>query len=434
MIILLSINIVSWAVLGVVFIQYIRTVKNNRRLLDALGGDTVDESIDLFRKIHFSKKQLEITFDALSDPLCITDRQYRLVRVNTTFARKAGKQLSQCLGEKCYESFFKRSTVCPNCPSVTCFETGKPVGKRIISFSSGEGERYYEVDSFPVFDENGKVQAAVEHFHDITEEKILNENLARSDRLAGIGIMTAGIAHEMNNPLSGLSGIAVNMLKMPKKYGLNEKGLDRVSAILECAARATAIISDLLRFSQKQETVRKVCDMAEIVRKAVGEIKQSSLCRVKVRYDFEDEIPGVRCDPVRIEQVITNILSNSIQAIKEKRKLAEQQAGDFDGKIRICIQSKDNMMTVSVHDNGNGIAPEIETKIFDPFFTTKPSGKGTGLGLSICHRIIEEHQGHMSATTRNGHTTVKFTIPIGKDPFVCPETRIISRRKRGSHV
>jgi two-component system NtrC family sensor kinase len=388
---------------------------------------------DIEEKIRLSKKQLETTLDAITDLICVIDTDYRIARVNRSYADHVGKSVRDLPSEKCHEAFWGYKEMCTDCPARLTFETGLPSKKsNVLKRVRGE-ERLLEIEAYAVSDENNRVVNVIEHIRDVTDEKRMNEQLIRSEKLASIGIMTAGIAHEMNNPLSGISGTAVNMLKMPGKFGLNEKGLERVTMILECAARATMIMKDLLRFSQKQETVRLPTDLTALISKAAGTVRIPGGTRIKRTIDVQDDLPKVRCDPSKIEQVFVNVVTNSVQAILEKRRVMGS-AAQVGESIHVSARSLGDEVRIEITDNGIGIAPGMESKVFDPFFTTKGPGEGTGLGLSICHRIVEEHQGHMAAGSKDGLTTVTIVLPIGKDPWDEAGGQTLVTDKRGAHV
>jgi len=386
---------------------------------DARRFDTrypqVPES-DVDEKIRLSKKQLETTLDAITDLICVIDAGMHISRVNKSYADHVGRSVRDLPGETCYKMFWGREEPCVDCPARQTIMTGE-AAKKVGIFKRVGGEmRQLEIGTYAVTDARERVVNVIEHIRDVTEERRMNEQLIRSEKLASIGIMTAGIAHEMNNPLSGISGTAVNLLKTPEKYGLNEKGLERVTMILECAARATMIMKDLLRFSQRQDTVRIPTDLTALIPKAAGSVRLPGSSRIQRTYDFPPDLPKIRCDPTKIEQVIINIVTNAVQSILEKRRAAGGAASGGEW-VHIAARHKEGEVYIDVSDNGAGIEPGMESKIFDPFFTTKAPGEGTGLGLSICHRIIEEHQGRISAASSGAITTISIVLPVGVDPW-----------------
>lgn len=370
-------------------------------------------TVSVTDQILISKKQLETIFDAIAESICIVNSSLSIVRVNKSYASNAGMKIRSILGNRCCEVFWDCAEACPDCPALQTFATGEPViKKRFVKKNGDDDNRYFDVSTYPVFGAEGKVIHAVEFIRDVTEEKRMVEQLMHSEKLASIGVMTAGIAHEMNNPLSGISGTAANILQMPEKYGLNEKGISRVTTILESAARATTIMKDLLHLSRKPEQTRMSVDLNAILLKTIGSIHLKGASEVPRRYALDENLPSVNCDPSKIEQVIINIVTNAIQSIQEKQQLCAAQGTPFAGNLIIATQKERDNVLITVSDNGMGIPEKIRQRVFDPFFSTRPTGKGTGLGLSISYRLIEEHGGRLFFECTDERTVFSILLPM----------------------
>ena len=385
-----ALTIVATGVSGTLYLK----LRGRFRKLDAMYREAMSQT-SVPDQILISKQQLETIFDAIGESICIVDTSLSIVRVNKNYAANAGKKIREILGSRCCEVFWDSPEVCPECPALKTFETGEPVIKTRFVKKQGDDNRYFDVSTYPVFGEEGKVVHAVEFIRDVTEEKRVVEQLIRSEKLASIGVMTAGIAHEMNNPLSGISGTAANILQMPEKYGLNEKGISRVTTILDSAARATTIMKDLLHLSRKPEHMHMMVDINALLLKTIGSIHHKGASDVPRKYELDESLPPVNCDPSKIEQVIINVVTNAIQSIQEKQLRSAAEGKEFAGKLIIATQQELGNVLITVSDNGMGIPEKIRPRIFDPFFSTRPPGKGTGLGLSISYRLIEEHGGRL---------------------------------------
>ncbi|HEX3019571.1 MAG TPA: PAS domain-containing protein [Chitinispirillaceae bacterium] len=198
--------------------------KTHRRyeLFDSNSATIATRKISLDEQIRISKKELETVFDAITEAICIVDRKFAIVRANKSYATLVGQPIKKLLGEHCYQTFWKRDSICPDCPVSKTFSTGEVISRKGIRIKDNDDNKYFEMKTYPVTDENGRIVHVIEFTREVTDEKRVTEQLIRSEKLASIGIMTAGVAHEMNNPLSGISGMAVNLLDMPEKYGLNE--------------------------------------------------------------------------------------------------------------------------------------------------------------------------------------------------------------------
>ena len=367
---------------------------------------------ELNRLIRLSKQQLETTFDAITDPICAIDRNFIIQRINKSYAALVKQSIHAVLGKPCHLVFWGHSAPCDNCPALKTFERGRVTsGYRAVK-EQGPDVRHYEISTYPVLDSDATVVNAIEYIRDTTDSHSLNEQLIRSEKLAGIGVMTAGIAHEMNNPLSGIAGIAANMLAMPAKYGLNEKGTERMQMVLESSQRATTIMQDLLNLSRKRTQQVRDTDLNSLLQKTVDAIHIKGIQCLHKEYALDPVLPLIPCDPSRIEQVLINLISNAVQSIEQKRMLMAEEHRPYNGTVWFSTRRYGKNIRLSISDNGCGIPPALHRKIFDPFFTTREPGQGTGLGLSICQKIIEEHQWRLSLESQNDRTVFIITAPL----------------------
>jgi len=376
---------------------------SDRPMGDGILGSSADP------RVYIGKQELELVFDTIPEEICVLDSEFRILRANKTFARAVGLSVQQIIGKKCFTLLHRGDTWCSDCPARQTFNEKKQVLKRQVSFRQENEVRHYEVSTYPVEGVEGDVHHAIEIRRDVTDEKRMLEYLVRSEKLASIGNMTAGIAHEMNNPLSGISGNAANLLRMPQKYGLNEKGVSRISAILTLATRATAIMTDLLHLSRRPEQVCVLTDINELLEKTVTSMHVWGGQDIDRSFDLAIESPEVVCDPSKVQQVIVHLTSNAVQAIREKRIA---QNGTYSGRIVFSTKVDGDLVKIAVTDNGCGIAIEHQSKIFDPFFSTKPTGEGTGLGLSVSNKLVEEQGGRLFFESGEGTTIFTIEMPV----------------------
>jgi PAS domain S-box-containing protein len=407
-------NIILWGCIAFLLYSLIKTKKHNRILEQTLRIKREKKDTEIVNKIRLSKKQLETSFDAITDFLCVIDMDFKILRANKSYADFVHLPIRDIIGRPCYEIFWKRSSVCERCPARQTLATGFTVTKQHFNLRTVDGIRHFDIGTFPVIGVDEKTENVIEQIRDVTEEKSVLEQLIRSEKLATIGTMTAGIAHEMINPLSGISGTVTNMLNSPQKYGLNEKGKQRLSTLMDAVARATMIMKDLLHLSRKEDATTVLTDINTVVVKAVNAVQMKGFPQIEYKLLLEKSLTRVLCDPLKIEQVIINMVTNAVQSIMEKNEAMALQGTKHNGLIIISTQIVDEMVHIDIIDNGMGISDEIRGKIFDPFFTTRSPGEGTGLGLSVCHRIIEEHNGSIRVESSNGLTT--FTIYLPAQP------------------
>ncbi|OGJ90679.1 MAG: hypothetical protein A2248_04945 [Candidatus Raymondbacteria bacterium RIFOXYA2_FULL_49_16] len=367
----------------------------------------------LNERILFSKQQLEAVFDALTDGLCIVDEYMRIFRLNRAYARYANHELKHLLGKNSHEFFPGTKRIHADQHVNKTFQTGEPVSGIKLDSVVGDSKLFFEYGTFPIY-KDSRVVYVLEHFRNVTNERKINEQLIRSSNLATIGTMITGIAHEMNNPLSGISGCATNMVQMAKNYGLNDKGIERIKDILDCANRAEVILKDLLDLSRKREIQFVITSVVPIIEKSMQSIHVQGYKSVKKTIEPQPGVSNlINCDPPRIMQVFINVIANATLSVLEKAAVSEAAgASGYAPEIRIEVKREGNYIVAMVIDNGMGIPADKMPYVFDPFFTTRSPGEGTGLGLSICSKIMMEHNGRISAESDADHTVFFLEFPV----------------------
>lgn len=235
---------------------------------------------------------------------------------------------------------------------------------------------------------------------EIADQDRLYRKLVQSEKLASLGEALAGIAHEINNPLTSILGYSSLLCHAP---GLSERDQHAAGVISAEAQRAAGLIRGLLDFSRKETGARELVDAHTLVQKAANlkryQLRQNN---VKLLVSRPDEPCPVYVCSQQLTQVLHNLLTNAEQAMPKDRA---------NGLIRIAIERQRGVVRIHVSDNGGGIPAAARERIFDPFFTTKPPGEGTGLGLSICHTIMASHEGSIQVTDTSASGTT-FTLEL----------------------
>jgi two-component system NtrC family sensor kinase len=234
---------------------------------------------------------------------------------------------------------------------------------------------------------------------DITVEKKLEQQIIQSERLAAMGQMIGGFAHELNNPLTSILGVA----ELLQEAEISDPNRKHLTMLQQQAKRATEIVQNLMYFSRPPLPGKSDINVAELVQRTLH-LHAYSLRKNNITVDFlpENPLPNVNGDPHQLMQVFLNLVMNAEQAIREVRER---------GTLRIRLAQNDGQVVAVFQDDGPGIPPDILPKIFDPFYTTKRPGRGTGLGLSICKAILREHGGNVEVTSGPGGGAV-FTVSI----------------------
>ncbi|HDZ23455.1 MAG TPA: PAS domain S-box protein [Desulfobacteraceae bacterium] len=281
-----------------------------------------------------------------------------------------------------------------------------------FSFLHKEGHPvYFNISLIDLKNAEDKSIGTVGICHNITRWKKLEEDLVRVDRLAEMGRIAAGVAHEINNPLAVISeaaGWGAVVAKDAKGLGKeDQQELEKIFAdVIEQTKRCRSRTKQVLGFARDSEPTKKEIDIHELLKETVAflgpELKYK---QIEILYQFTEGPLILKSDPKKLEQVFVNLLTNAIYAIKEK--------GEGKGEITLHTSASDSDAEIQVSDTGTGMSEEVQAKIFDLFFTTKPTGKGTGLGLPICHNIVKKLGGRMSCKSRLGEgTTFIIQIPL----------------------
>jgi PAS domain S-box-containing protein len=260
----------------------------------------------------------------------------------------------------------------------------------------------------PLWDAKGQIEGVVLSGRDVTDLKRLEEQLIQAEKLAAMGQMLAGVAHELNNPLTAILGVT-ELLR--EREGTDEPTKRQLELTHRQARRAARIVQNLLEFSRPASPQKKSLDVNGLVERTL-QLHEHSLRRNNIEVDFHPlaGLPSVIGDANQLIQVFLNLVTNAEQAIREVRDT---------GRIQIRLASTANRIIITVQDDGVGIRPEALPRIFDPFYTTKRPGGGTGLGLSICMSIIREHGGNIEAESLpagGSAFTVYLPIAVGQPP------------------
>jgi len=254
----------------------------------------------------------------------------------------------------------------------------------------------------PLSDEQGNIEGVVLSGRDVTDLKRLEEQLIQAEKLAAMGQMLAGVAHELNNPLTAVLGVT-ELLR--ERAGNDESFKRQLELTHRQARRAARIVQNLLEFSRPASPQKKLLDINNLIERTV-QLHEHSLRRNSIEVEFQPQagLPEVIGDANQLIQVFLNLVTNAEQAIREVRD---------SGRLQIRPTRIGNRVSVTFQDDGVGIRPEALPRIFDPFYTTKRPGGGTGLGLSICMSIVREHGGNIEAEPLPaGGTAFTVSLPV----------------------
>jgi signal transduction histidine kinase len=371
------------------------------------------------QELQAEKNKLSSIIYAMEDYLTIMDTDYNLIFQNELSKQLFGDQF----GEKCYRVFENQDNICEGCPVELAFKYGHShVAERRVVTPSGE-VIFLENAASLIRGAKGEVVACLEISRNITErkqagarEKELQRELYLSSRLASIGELAAGVAHQINNPLTGVLGFSQRLLRKSTDHGVKQD-LERIYSEAE---RAAKIVQNLLTFARRRQPKKEYSDVNNIVLSAL-ELRDYELKinNIEVVTSLDPKLPKIMLDFHQIQEVFLNIILNAEQAMTDAKSV---------GRLTIKTEEKKGYIRTTFTDDGPGIPAEHLDKIFDPFYTTKGERGGTGLGLSVCHGIVTEHGGKIYAKSKPSKGTIFFVeLPIIREAK--DASRVVYKRK-----
>jgi len=385
-------------------------------------GQDITERKKAEEQIRQGTKEWEDTFDSISDPLFIHDREFRVLKANRAYMEASGMSFEGMVGRPYYEVFPKMNGPFNGCRRA--FELQEEEEEEEEEVSLPSIDKVYKVKFYPVTDVNGSYLHSLHILEDITEHKKLEAQLRHAQKMEAVGTLVGGIAHDFNNILTAIIGYA-SLLQMK----LGEDDPLRVSAehILASADRAARLTQSLLAFSRKQILNPEVININEVIKRVEKLLSRLISEDIELRTILSDEKLAVFADSAQIEQILMNLATNARDAMPEGGLLSiETEKIELDAEFikRHGYGKSGPYALISVSDTGIGMDKKTKERIFEPFFTTKEVGKGTGLGLSIVYGIVKQHDGYINGYSEvNKGTTFKIYLPLTKAEVMEIKTR-----------
>lgn len=368
------------------------------RLIRQLKIANADLEASQWDLLH-SRNTLRALFDSIPASIYIIDLKYNLVAINMSRSDRANSKPNLLVGKKCYEALYQRGDPCPGCQVGETLFTGVSTVRTQRTWISNDQPMEWEVSTYPIQDNVHQSIQAILLEQDVTEKRRLEASLAQSEKLAAVGQLAAGVAHEINNPLAAIIANAQLLGRaLPQDDDLQES----VKLIELAGGRATQVVRNLLNFARKEQYEFTLTDLNETIRNGMALLQHEFIARpVELKFDLVENLPPLLASRDHLQGVWINLVLNALDAIETEK-----------GEISIATRAQGNELRVIIADNGKGIPPEQVSRIFEPFYTTKSPGKagrGTGLGLSVCHRIVKQHGGQILVDSQVGVGT-KFTV------------------------
>jgi len=355
--------------------------------------------------LRAKSSELEAVFNSIGDGVVIYDNtghvQHRNHICPSLFHRET------IVGTSCRRLFHPELPHSPaSCP-VELALGGESIQISFTTYKNGGDPRYFDVTATPVEDPVGKTRALI-FLRDVTEKRLQELHLLQAEKMSSIGLLAAGVAHEINNPLTSVAGYAEALLRrfrdepalaQDPRLDVFPKYLD---VIIRESYRCKGIIDCLLSFSRKSDGSIEKVDINLVLEEVLELVRHKARYeKVEIREDLQPDLPSVRGDGAGLRQVFMNLLINAHQAIKGA------------GTIEIATRENGSMVVIEVKDNGSGIHPDHLDHIWDPFFTTKSVGQGIGLGLAVTFNIVKRQGGEIQVESQQGEGSV-FTVKLPK--------------------
>ena len=362
------------------------------------------------RRLERKQRKLEAIFDGISDVMLIISTNFTIISVNQLFYSFFDHESPQ--GHFCYEILRQREHPCSGCPLVMSRQTNKVCRKNLF-YDIGSNHHQFDVTVSPLRNARQHPFRFLLLMRDVTREKEYQSKYNHSKKMAAVGALAAGVAHEINNPLTSISGFTKGLQRrLPRlKSALPDTDDNRalmadfteyIDTILAECDRCRDIVQGLLTFSPRKKVDFTPLSLKEqitgVLKLLHHRFKENP--QVTITLKAEKKLPHIMGNAAELKQVILNLICNALDAVNEK------------GSLQLFLAQEENRVIFSIKDDGYGIAPENMDRLFDPFFTTKPIGKGIGIGLSTCYNIIKQHHGEILVESKlNEGATFTVALP-----------------------
>jgi PAS domain S-box-containing protein len=384
-------------------------IRHGSQVIGILGvaRDITDERE---RDLALERSEIRYTqlVESASDAIFTADTSGRLTGVNRSLEEATGKNRDDLIGLPVVSLIDPRDQLAAQDGLRAALAGEFPRGQ--LRYTNGDGEiRHCSLTVTPLT-EAGVVTGMLGIVRDVTDERRLTEQLVQQEKLAAVGELVSGVAHELNNPLASVMAFAQLLLAAPADSLPDREAID---AINQEAKRAAKIVANLLTFARQHQPERTIADLNRVVQDTL-ELRRYAMRTAQVEIDshLDPDLPLTWADSFQLQQVVLNLLTN-----------AEHALSNWSGEKRIVVTTarRGDQLVVSVADSGPGVLPENLSRIFNPFFTTKPVGEGTGLGLSISDGIVREHGGRIRVDSQPGRgATFEIELPHLSPPASTP--------------
>jgi len=388
------------------------------------------------RKLRERTDEMETILNGIQDFILVITPDMEITECNESFLTKMHYSREDVIGKKCYGVYHKIDHPCngglTDCPLKEVVRNKRQIRKVQTRLMPDGEKRYYEVNIYPIWEKDGKIQKFIHISRDITqhkkeEEEITHrleqmvedrtrqvkethEKLLHQDKMSSLGKLSASVVHEINNPIAGILNLTMLMQRIIEEDTLGQNEIDQFNQylrLMETETRRTSrIVSNLLAFARQSKMEPKRVSLNRLIEQTL--FLNSNLLKldsVKVESNLDPDLPDLLGSEDQLQQVFMNLVSNATEAM------------EANGGGILTIESRhllsEDSVQINFKDTGAGIPEEGISKLFEPFFTTKKKGKGVGLGLSVAYGIVQEHSGSIYVKSKVGQgTTFQVMLPL----------------------
>ena len=337
------------------------------------------------RELRESREFAGLLLNSIDHRVVVLDREYRVVEANAAALRMYGPDL---VGTPCYRVFEGRSAPCEDCAAARTFATGRPASEE-RSENTGSGREAVEVETYPVVGAGGGINSVIEIARIVTTEKKVQMQMMHQQKMAAFGLLAAGMAHDIGNPLAAIESQLQLARQQPDRQG------ETLTVVSKEIARMSRMLRELIDFTRRRRDAVMLVSVNQVVEDVIRLLSHDPRARtVTVARRLAPKLPGIRTTEDHLFQVLLNLGLNSLDAMPG------------GGTLEIETSGRSGWVVVRVCDTGRGIPSDVREHLFEPFFTTKASGRGTGLGLFVSQSIVESMGGDLTLEQTDDHGTV----------------------------
>lgn len=400
--------------------------------LDQTGNsDMAGTTDELFQRVAGARREWMACFDAITDYVLVKARDLRILKANRAVATLLGKQPQELIGHTCQELFGLSEPPPDEAVVLKTFETGVP---QDVEMSNLPRPGEFHVATYPLCDGEGEVVAVVEFIRDVSEQKMMQRQLLQSARMAAVGELAAGVAHNFGNILMGVGGSLELMILGAQKEGIPDRVVSRMEMMHRELMRGDDIVKRLLSFARGSDPSIERVAPAEVMESVVGLCQAHPLSKgIAIRWEAQPGVPDVLADPAHLREVLMNLVLNALQATPRGGRVQltarpgppdagarPAEGGPFDPRPQRLVVGASHVeeptVLLAVADTGRGIPPDDMQRLFTPFFSRRADGsQGTGLGLCVSLGMVESMQGQIVVESAVGvGTTMTVVLPAAE--------------------